>query len=243
MTVLAVDAGNTRIKWGLWDGRWIGQGAASTHAADALELAWRQLPVPQSVYACTVAGMPVRQWLEQWARAAGAALHWVNSQSEQYGVRNAYGDPSQLGADRWVAVVAARHLVDGAALVVNAGTAVTINVLTGGGEFKGGLILPGLDLMAASLATGTARLPHASGRFAPFPTNTDDAIISGAVQAVCGAVERMERLMMTQGEKPTIVLSGGQADVLQTHLERPARLIESLILEGLRIIAAADSSA
>jgi type III pantothenate kinase len=156
-------------------------------------------------------------------------------------VRNGYLQPTQLGSDRWAALVAARHLTGGAALAVNAGTAVTIDALTQEGKFLGGLIVPGLDLMAAALARGTAELPLAAGVIAQFPGTTADAIASGAMQSVCGAIERMERAMAERGLEPQILLSGGGARIIRSHLGRPARLVPNLVLEGLRVIAAEES--
>jgi type III pantothenate kinase len=155
-------------------------------------------------------------------------------------VRNGYREHSTLGADRWAALIAARHLVAGAALAVMAGTAPTIDALTQDGQFLGGLILPGFDLMAESLARGTAGLPRTPGGFALFPQSTADAIASGAIQALCGAVERMQRALAARGAEPQILLSGGAAETLYAHLGRPARIVPNLVLEGLRVIAESE---
>ena len=237
MTILAVDAGNSRIKWGLWEGGWLRQDSVAKNDLSLLAVAWHALGRPQHVIASNVAGARVSEWLDAWVRSQGLAVRWVTSQPEQYGVSNGYLEPAQLGADRWAALVAARHLVGGAALAVNAGTAVTIDALTQQGEFLGGLIVPGLDLMAAALARGTAGLPHAAGAITPFPRTTADAIASGAMQSVCGAIERMERALAERGSKPQILLSGGAAQAIRDHLGRPACLVPNLVLEGLRIIA------
>ncbi len=237
MGILAVDAGNSRIKWGLWDGGWLRQDSVAKGDAPLLAVAWQALDKPRSVIASNVAGPEVSEWLDVWARSQGLAVRWVTSQPEQCGVSNGYLEPTQLGADRWAALVAARHLAGGAALAVNAGTAVTIDALTQEGEFLGGLIVPGLDLMAAALARGTAGLTRAAGAIAPFPGTTADAIASGAMQSVCGAIERMERALAERGSKPQILLSGGAAQAIRNHLGRPARLIPNLVLEGLRMIA------
>jgi type III pantothenate kinase len=123
---------------------------------------------------------------------------------------------------------------------VNAGTAVTIDALTREGHFLGGLIVPGLDLMAESLARGTARLPRARGSVEQFPRNTADAIASGAVQSVCGAVERMALALAERGSEPQILLSGGAAQLIHIHLARAARLVPNLVLDGLRVVAVAE---
>jgi type III pantothenate kinase len=242
MHILTVDAGNTRIKWGLWDGHWLRQDSVPTPEAVLLAAAWQGLPKPRQLVACSVAGKQVGDWLDGWARAQGLTVHWVTSQREQCGVRNGYAEPSQLGADRWAGLIAARSLVGGAALAVNAGTAVTVDALTQDGEFLGGLILPGLELMAESLARGTAGLSRTSGAFAAFPRNTADAIASGALQSVCGAVERMERELASQGTAPQILLSGGAAETVRSHLGRPARVVSNLVLEGLCVIAQDEGS-
>src|SRR6185436_9837669 len=106
-----------------------------------------------AVYASNVAGPHVRNWLDEWTGARGIEVQWLTSRHEQCGVRNAYGEPSQLGTDRWASLIAAWRFVRGAALVVNAGTAVTIDMLDATGVFRGGVILPGLALMASALVS------------------------------------------------------------------------------------------
>jgi len=240
MGILAVDAGNSRIKWGIWQGSWSRQDSLPTSEAARLADAWEVLARPRHVIACSVAGAQVAEWLNAWARSQSLSVSWVTSQPEQCGVRNGYRDPAQLGADRWAAMIGTRDLLRGAALVVNAGTAVTIDALTQDGQFLGGLILPGLRMMAEALTQGTAGVPRAGGTVALFPDNTADAIASGVTQSVCGAVERMERALAAQGAQPQIVLSGGAAAEVSEHLGRPARLIPNLVLEGLRAIAARE---
>jgi type III pantothenate kinase len=237
MSILAVDAGNSRIKWGLWEGRWLHQDSVATGEAARLADAWAALATPRHMIACNVADAQVSEWLVAWAHSQGLTPRWVTSQREQCGVRNGYREAAQLGADRWAALIGVRDLLEGAALVVNAGTAVTIDALTQEGQFLGGLIVPGLRLMADALARGTAGLPRTGGTVALFPSNTVDGIASGAMQSVCGAVERMERALAAQGAKPQILLSGGAAQAISDHLGRPARVIPNLVLEGLRVIA------
>jgi type III pantothenate kinase len=240
MHILAVDVGNTRTKWGLWNRGWLRQDSVPTADLAVLGEVWQGLPTVRELVACSVAGRQVGDWLHAWALARGLSVRWVISQREQCGVRNGYQEPSKLGADRWAALIAARHLTAGAALVVISGTASTIDALTPEGEFLGGLILPGLDMMAESLARGTAGLPRAPGEFTLFPRSTADSIASGAIQAVSGAVERMQRALAERGTEPQILLSGGAAEILHAHLGRPARVVSNLVLEGLRVIAESE---
>jgi type III pantothenate kinase len=156
----------------------------------------------------------------------------VSAGALQCGVRNLYEEPQRLGADRWAALIAARHLHPGAALVVCAGTATTADILDHEGTFQGGLILPGLDLMLQSLARNTAQLPLAVGRFAGLPRNTADAIVSGCLHAQAGAIERMFAQVASYPDAICLV-SGGAAPQLFDLLRIPKRQAANLVLEGL----------
>jgi len=239
---LAVDAGNTRVKWALHGARgWESSGSIATAEIDSLESAWTRLPTVSRAFACNVAGEDVQRAIERACAAKGASLVLLTSQAEQLGVVNGYLDPAQLGADRWVALVAAHANGHGHKLVVNAGTALTIDALEDGGRFAGGLIVPGPALMRASLTWATAGLRLTEGRYADFPASTPDAITSGALQAGVGAIERMRRKMEAAGIAPLIVLlSGGAAGELAPHLSMPFSIYENLVLDGIALIARAS---
>jgi type III pantothenate kinase len=241
MPILAIDAGNTRIKWGLWEDRgFIAQGSVLTARATELADALHMLARPQCSIGCSVTGAQVREQIERVLAPWGGGPEWVVSRREQCGVVSRYAVPEQLGADRWAALIGARVRHAGACVVVNVGTAVTIDALTPAGEFLGGLILPGPELMTEALAAGTAGLPRQPGRFEVFPTDTANAIFSGASQAVCGAVERIERSLVAAGHpEPQIIVSGGSGDLVIAQLGRPVILAPNLVLEGLVAIARA----
>jgi type III pantothenate kinase len=167
------------------------------------------------------------------------ALRMIRSEASQLGVTNAYRDPSQLGSDRWASLLAAHAFGGGHKLVVNAGTALTIDALTADGRFLGGLIVPGAALMRRSLDRGTAGLRLTEGEFHDFPRATPDAITSGAIQACVGAVARLRDAMARGGTAPeAIVLSGGAAAEIADHLPIAVELRENLVLDGLVLIAA-----
>ncbi|MCX7149321.1 MAG: type III pantothenate kinase [Rhodocyclales bacterium] len=227
--ILCLDAGNSRLKYGLFDGTgWRIQGALNYQAFDELIA---QLPErPARIAACNVAGDATRLRIGALAGSLALPLEWLTSSAAACGVTNGYDNPRQLGADRWAALIAARALHAGPCVVAMAGTATTIDALDDKGVFRGGLILPGLSLMRAALARNTADLPHAAGHYWSQPTNTDDAIVSGAIHATLGAIERMSA---TLGEDALCLLSGGAAAELAPHLNLPHRLIDNLVLEGL----------
>ena len=238
--ILAVDAGNTRIKWAVHDGRsWIALGAIPTAESATLDEALRSsLPVDRAI-ASNVAGAEVQANIAAACERAGVKIAFIQSERKQLGVENGYRDPRQLGADRWAALVAAHHdEPSGHKLVVNAGTALTIDALTAQGRFLGGLILPGPALMRRSLDRGTAGLRLTEGTLREFPENTPDAITSGAIQAAAGAVERLANLMAARGCLPgRIILSGGAAGEIAKSLPIPTTHRENLVLDGLLLIA------
>lgn len=234
--ILAVDAGNSRIKWGLHDGTWKTLGTAAHADAYRLRDVWRNQSAPDYIVIANVAGDHVQSCLEKMFNGLGAQVNWVSAQKFQCGVRNGYVVPSQLGADRWAAAIAAWHFCREACVVVNAGTAVTVDALSEDGVFLGGLIVPGMSLMRDSLARNTAALKFESGVFRPFPVNTADAIESGIVRALCGAIEST-RNALRPGKTCPCLLSGGNAKDLLIHLSPPVKVMENLVLEGLVVIA------
>lgn len=229
MTLLCLDFGNTRVKWGLRElDAWRAQGALTQ-----AQLAELQVETDRIV-ACNVAGAAAAEAGERLARRLGAPIAWLRSSAACCGVRNGYARPEQLGSDRWAALIGARALHRGASLVVVSGTATTIDVLDDTGLFRGGLILPGLDLMRGALAAGTADLPAAAGEFREWPQNTFDAIASGALQATLGAIERMFRHVAPLPGAVCLIAGGAApaiAPLLPTTL--PHRRVDTLVLDGL----------
>ena len=235
--LIALDAGNTRIKWGIHDGSaWVHQSAIPT--AEAMQLAAVSLDWPQAapVVACNVAGVTVEAVIDSVVRRLGSPPRWLRSSAEACGVRSTYDYPDRLGADRWAALIGARARFPGACLVVGAGTATTVDWLDAEGFFRGGLVLPGFDLMRRSLEHNTARLPFAEGMFCSAPRNTPDAIATGCLHAQIGAIERMYATL--EDSSALCVLTGGHAETLETYLNIPVQRADNLVLDGLLRFAA-----
>ncbi len=229
--ILAVDCGNSRLKWGLHEnGGWRKTGAVPLSEMGRLEKSWRRLVPADKVVVANVAGRSVRNRLETLFARRSMVPAWVKSKRHECGVTNGYGRPDQLGPDRWAALIGAWSILRGPCLVVTAGTATTVDVLRGDGRFVGGVILPGLDLMKRSLTRGTAELPFARGRFSAEPRNTADAIETGCLLAQAGAIERA---FATMEHGAACVLAGGAARGIARHLNIPVRLVDNLVLEGL----------
>lgn len=232
---LLIDAGNTRVKWALWDGLQLVQQAALAHAdVHTLAEQWSALPV-DAVLAASVARAEIRTAIEA---AAPLPVQWQKAQPAASGVRNHYREVAEQGADRWLAVLGARQLCQGDVVVASAGTALTVEALTAEGDYLGGLILPGYRLMLASLARNTANLDRAAGVVCDFPQGTEDALASGAVDALCGAIQRMQQRLAAQtGRSPALLLSGGDAALLCPHLPPETRMVDNLVIYGLANVA------
>lgn len=238
--ILTIDAGNSRVKWGWHDGK----GWTSLATVSIIEFAAANHDInpfaathanPEKIIISNVAGEAAHQLIVNWTSIFEAEAHWLHGETERCGVKNGYETPDQLGPDRWAALVAARALHPGPCLVVNSGTATTIDTLSAQGMFEGGLILPGVDLMRFVLHEHTGRLPLQEGRFREAPRNTVDAIATGCWQAQAGAVERMARRL---GPGGLVIVSGGAGRLLVDQLAGiHCRYVDNLVLEGLARIA------
>ena len=261
---LVFDLGNTRLKWAAVESTqnisdrnkklWAYSGSISTKSFQSSELRSelsdyisKTLPKPDAIAFCCVAGdvaiENLRSLFPQWQD-----LEWkqFTGSSTYEGVRTLYEDPSRLGADRWAALIGARALSNTNTLVINAGTATTIDLLGGNGVHYGGWILPGLSLMQESLQQNTAQLPLAvrtskNATQASFGTSTDDAITGGCDAAQIGAILRASYLAKAMNHPvERIWLDGGNAKVLAHEIKQfpelaalPIEPIEGLVLRGL----------
>jgi len=248
-TFLAIDAGNTRLKWALYDAPRPGatllqHGAVFLETIDELgDGDWKGLPEPASMLGSIVAGDAVRRRVEEQMAPWEIEPHWVVPAAAEAGLSNGYDHPHRLGADRWVALAGARQRAlaaaatggaPRAALVVMVGTAVTVDALDAEGRFLGGLILPGFGLMLKALEMGTAGLRVPTGEVVDFPTNTSDALMSGGTNAIAGAIERQyRRLRARVGHEPLRLISGGAAVKVAPTLELEFETVDTLIFEGL----------
>jgi type III pantothenate kinase len=250
MPLLAIDIGNTRLKWAIYASAEPGA-APLAHGAEFLENidkladgAWAQLAPPDRMLGCCVAADAVKRRVEeQMEELWDIPAHWVVASGAEAGVSNGYDHPTRLGADRWVAMIGARQRVLAAgaarpAVVVMVGTAVTVEALDAEGRFLGGLILPGHGIMLRALESGTAGLHVPTGEVREFPTNTSDALTSGGTFAIAGAIERMvQHLRRRSGAEPACIMTGGAGWKMAPHLLVGFELVESLIFDGLLVIA------
>lgn len=242
---LAVDAGNTRIKWVLGDG--VSQ-AVMHHGRDPAGLLaelWGQLPRPDAVHVACVGPEVVRKAI---AREAGVLwpevpLVFLSSRAAWCGVRIGYDRPERFGVDRMAALVAAHaEAANTPVVVVDAGTAVTVDALDVTGGHLGGLIMPGLRLLRESLHQGTAGVQvglfAAEEAGAILQHSTEGGVSMGARCMFVGGVRRAVDLACSEtGTDVRIYLSGGDAPLLSAMLGREHVVRPDLVLEGVARMA------
>jgi type III pantothenate kinase len=252
---IVIDIGNTRIKWAeVEDGRLAKIGSA-VHRGDrerALASLVAALPadVTRAIVA-NVAGDAIAHDLAELLRVRARIVpELVAVKAEQFGVRCAYADPSRLGVDRWIAVLAAHHLAPAAACVIDAGTAVTFDAVDARGKHLGGLILPGPRLLASALHRNTSDIgatqaPGARPRGLDLlGKSTDAAVGNGAMLALTGALERaVAAVESALKERPKVYLTGGDAELVHAWLESDVELRRDLVLEGLALFSDAPAGA
>ncbi len=261
-----IDAGNSRIKWAMLGADGVLRAHGNVETAAVRSNASELVPLLKAargaslsrVIVSNVAGEAVQRAIEHGLSEGGTStfsVEWFRAASESGGVRNQYRDPSQLGADRFAALLGAHAMTDASGtdkLVVMAGTALTIDVLTHEGDFLGGSIAPGIRLMCESLSRGTAQLPLVSEvEEAGFARDTDSAIAQGTRDAAVGAVmQSLHRLAARAPSAIHIVASGGampamlpaiEAALTQTPRASPVTITmrPHLVLQGLAAYAAA----
>ncbi|KQV91694.1 type III pantothenate kinase [Rhizobacter sp. Root1221] len=245
MSFLAIDIGNTRLKWGQYASPFpgaplIAHGAVFLETIDTLaDTEWKHLAPPGSMLGCVVAGEGIRRRVEEQLELWDIDPRWVVSSAHAAGVTNGYDHPGRLGTDRWVALIGARQRVlshggPRPVLVVMVGTAVTVDALDADGNFLGGLILPGFGVMQRALEMSTAGLKVPTGEIVDFPTNTSDALMTGGSSAMVGAVERMHRNLRERcGQEPVLLMSGGASPKLAAITDLKFETVERLVFDGL----------
>lgn len=249
--ILLVDAGNSRIKWACEVGGTLQSGEALQRSGDAhddvhaLSQAWAPLPPPRRVLLASVLSPAFFAVLSAYTQARWSlAVEAAAAQRAAHGVVNAYAQAQNLGVDRWLALLAARRAVAGAACIVDCGTAITVDGMRADGTHIGGLILPGLALMRRMLRSGTAGISIADdadeneGAPPAYASDTRPAVLGGTLCMALAGIDRVVAGMRTAlGNDVDCLISGGDAARLlpllaDTYIHEP-----ELVLKGLAVYA------
>ena len=245
MRTLLIDIGNTNLKWS-----WLQSGERSPleqagYQADGVAAQashyWSHAERPGQVVVANVAGQQVEDELQRWVDSEwGITIELVTASAQQFGVRNGYTCPEQLGVDRWLALLAAH--VDkgrsGSVCIVDCGTAITIDMLAEDGQHQGGLILPGLSMMRQVMLDRT-QIPRIdlSDHIDLLAEDTASAIAAGSLHAAAALVERVAQQM---SPPPKILLTGGDAARLYTAMKLKAEIDPELVMRGLALVAQSE---
>lgn len=235
---LLIDMGNSRLKWGISNGLDIVQETPIANAQinlNTLAQLWREIPSPEKIAVSCVSASTL---FDQVLLAANTLWPQIlvfraKSVAVALGVTNAYQEPGKLGVDRWLSMVSAYQNFQKALCIVDCGTAITVDVVDVSGKHLGGLISPGLNLMKESLVKRTAYLELTDASY-PFglAAKTDAAIHNGTLSAACGMIEYV---LKNQPDTLQLILTGGDAQVVASHLCRDAVIDPDLVLRGLAL--------
>jgi type III pantothenate kinase len=240
--VLTIDVGNTRTKWAIFD-----QAGKALEQGFFVNAELSQAQAPKAWQSCdravlaSVAHPQVEASVADLLKTFAISAKWLKSPAHSCGLKNGYQTPEKLGIDRWAAMLAGwkNHAQQNICLIVNAGTALTIDAIHQD-TFVGGNIAPGLAMMRATFTDQTALVNSENGVYQAFPTNTADASYTGALNAMAGAVLlQFDRLEKLAKQKPVLVLAGGDAEALASVLQDLGlvpQVVDGLVLEGLFLI-------
>ncbi len=231
---LFLDLGNSRVHWGVLDKQqWLASG----------EVAYQELETwqPPDLHIAQIYLASVTSQQNKSKVIAYLQQYWsvrpkiITTQSQAFGVSNAYQQPELLGVDRWLALVASHYYYQGFSCIIDCGTAITVDGLQADGLHLGGWILPGIGLMRQSLLENTAQLNwQAMTTDLMFANNTEAAIENGIQFAV---IAMIRQLYQQFDQPPTLILTGGDAMLLQAHLAIPVNYDKLLVLKGLALVA------
>ena len=238
---LLLDGGNSQLKWA-----WVENGAFSeVSRAPYRDLSrlgeeWRERSDGLvKVVGCAVCGETKKALV---AEQLSQPVEWLPSMAQGLGLRNHYRNPAEHGSDRWFNALGSRRFSQNACVVVSCGTAVTTDALTDDNHYLGGTIMPGFHLMKEAMALKTANLNRPIGKVYPFPTTTSNALASGMMDAVCGALMmmhgRLKQKVGAEKQVDVIITGGGAAKVVQALpgafvLDNTVKIVDNLVIYGL----------
>lgn len=241
--MLLADIGNSREKWAICEnGEFDVLGSFTTGDAAALTALLRRCPRDR-IHRVVVASVAGAGRMDDVARAINAAglpaVEVIRTPAAGGGIRVAYAEPQRLGCDRFLAMVAAHARYQGPLVVVDCGTAVTLDAVDAEGMHLGGAILPGRALMQSALMAGTVgvQVEGADGSDV-FGKNTAAGVASGVHYGLAGAIDGIvARMAAAFSTAPTLVITGGDGPTLEPLLKHRYHGHPELVLEGLAIYA------
>jgi type III pantothenate kinase len=246
---LLIDIGNSRLKWASLEHFLSKQTSISYNANNLLsklDKIWIDLPTPHKIWVSNVAGQIVKKILIEWI-----SLHWhihinfIVSEKQAYGVSNAYLKPEILGVDRWLALIATKKLNLGITIIVDCGTAVTLDVINHNGKHLGGVISSGINTMYNSLLKNTQNIILNQHELSEnnktkklLAKDTTNAVKLGAIYSIVGLIEKIKIELSKQWQQPIFcIITGGDGNIIKPLLSFDSKYIHDLVLKGIVVVA------
>jgi type III pantothenate kinase len=234
MSYLVADAGNSRIKWGIYDsGKWLGIESHIDWSEESIISLLQKYPGVEAGMFCSVREVP--PWLSTFFTTRNIAWHELTHEFP-LPIEIGYETPETLGRDRIALAAGAAAMFPGKnVLAIDAGTALTYELITSDGKYPGGNISPGLRMRFEALHQNTFSLPKVSPGQAPplIGKNTREAILSGVVNGMVYEIDNSINSLKNKYNELTIILTGGDAAYLAGLLKNPIFVDENLVLFGL----------
>ncbi|MDO6425651.1 type III pantothenate kinase [Thalassotalea sp. 1_MG-2023] len=233
---LLVDAGNTRIKYATLDAGILS--SIHTASVDGLtqQLSKSAATKTTQCFIASVKKSTILSNVIAWCKNQNIPVHQLHSAVQFKGLVNSYQKPDTLGVDRWLAMLGAMKLFPSTSLmVVDAGTATTLDCISQQGKHLGGWIIPGIALQMSTLFDNAEKIhgePVAINNIA-LGNNTSMAVSQGALMSTLGLIEQGMKLCAKQGLTPNIILTGGNADYVSQHLALEHYVEPALIFHGM----------
>ena len=245
-SILLIDIGNSSLKWavsssdGLSD--MLQQQYPENISSTFFTECWQGVDKPGEIIASCVAGEAVWHALakacdELWS----IEVQKVNSLKEGFGLVNAYDDALALGSDRWCAMIGGLQVADSAFLIIDAGSALTVDMVNESGNHLGGYIVPGLGMMRKSLGLQTAQVKTepTEGNIPSLSlaNSTAQCVEAGIYLSTVKLIEAVYERESKQVKQLTCFLTGGDAQSIADLLAFKCVIMPDLVLRGLAVLA------
>lgn len=236
--LLQLDVGNSSAKWRLLRGDAVlARGKYIVDEPDSTDRLLACADVLDEIWIASVCAPAAEERLVALLEERWGVSPWLaSSEAETGGLRNSYAEPSRMGVDRWLAMLAARHRVGGRVCVVDAGSALTIDFIAADGRHEGGYIIPGPGLMERALLLDTDRVRFAEevGYGLAPGKSTAEAVRHGIAIAQAGALQ--VALGQLTGESAALLFCGGGGEALMSLAGCGGEFVPDLVFEGLQIM-------
>ena len=236
---LQFDLGNSSAKWRLLKGNDIVDRGLHQHGDSvSREALLARLDAPEQVWISSVAGPDVEADLVAWLQQQWQVQPWfARTPQRSLDLINSYAQPERMGVDRWLAMLAARHRCVDRLCLVDAGSALTIDLVAANGRHEGGYIIPGPALMERALLLDTDRVRFDENvDYSLRPgASTAEAVRHGIALAQAGAVSLA--LQQAADPAPVLFICGGAGEALMHLLAADGQYLPDLVFEGLELMA------